>query len=133
MQTIENYARSYISLDRFNHTLCVANEARKIGALLGLSDTETDELYKAGLLHDVTKEFNFEKQLELAKELSISLTCDDLSSPAVLHARTGAYFAKRDFPMLSERIFDAIYCHTTGKEQMSLFDKIIIYNILPVR
>ena len=42
----------------------------------------------------------------------------------MLHSKTAAYLARRDFG-INDTVFSAIYSHTTGKENMNIFDKII--------
>ena len=54
------------------------------------------------------------------------IICDnaELNSPKLLHAKTGAAFA-RDLFGISDEIYEAIRWHTTGKPDMTMLEKII--------
>ena len=43
----------------------------------------------------------------------------------VLHAKYGAWMAEHRFEVQDREILDAIACHTTGKPDMGLLDKIL--------
>lgn len=75
----------------------------------------------AALLHDVTKEMSPDIQKSLCKQYRIDYNDE---CQAVLHSQTGAFFAKEHFG-INQEVFDAIYYHTTGRENMSLLQKII--------
>lgn len=109
---------------RFSHTLGVERAARTLGALL--LPEKICELAAAALLHDITKEFSFEKQLKSCEEFGIILGRYDHMSPSVLHAMTGEGYIKKHFPEFAdEEVLSAVRKHTTGDENMSVFDKII--------
>lgn len=108
---------------RFEHTLGVEKEAVELGKIF-IPD-KLEKLSLAGLLHDITKDFSTEKQIELCNEYGIEL--DKYIAPKLLHAKTGCEFARRYFgnKIVDDEIYSAIYYHTTGKAQMSLFEAII--------
>ena len=108
---------------RFEHTLGVEKEAVALGRIF-----MPDKLYElalAGLLHDITKDFSTEKQFELCEEYGI--TVDKSISPKLLHAITGCEFARRKFgaDLITDEIYDGIRYHTTGRENMTLFEQLI--------
>lgn len=109
---------------RYNHTLGVANEALNLGKIF--LPQMMDKLYFTGLLHDITKDFNTEKQLEMCKKFGISVPSS--IAPKLLHSKTGAYFAREIFgdELIDDEVFGGILYHTTGRANMSLFE-IIIY------
>ena len=78
------------------------------------------------MLHDITKDFKTEKHLELCAEYGISLDKESLV-PKLLHSKTGCEFALRIFGnnIVDDEIYNGILYHTTGKENMSLFEAII--------
>ena len=109
---------------RFRHTLGVEKEAVRLGELY--APDKIPLLRAAALLHDITKENTFEKQLQLCYELGIMLKDSEKSSPKTLHAITGAAVIERDFPEFADpELVSAVRWHTTGKENMSICDKII--------
>lgn len=118
------YMQTHMSEKRFTHTIGVANTAVKIGRFL--IPQCCDELFLAGLLHDITKELPIEEQIRLIKEYGVQVTQEDLATPAVLHSFSGVAFIRRNFPDLATtRILSAVEKHTLGDADMSVFDKII--------
>ncbi|MBQ4108955.1 MAG: bis(5'-nucleosyl)-tetraphosphatase (symmetrical) YqeK [Clostridia bacterium] len=109
---------------RYNHTLGVAKEALELGKIF--LPKKADKLYFAGLLHDITKDFNTEKQLEMCKKFGVSVPLS--IAPKLLHSKTGAHFARDIFSdeYVDDEVFGGIFYHTTGRAKMSLFE-IIIY------
>ena len=91
-----------------------------------------DELYAAGLLHDVAKELSREAQLAIMKQPSEVYTFEkeDLCSETLYHGFCAPYIILRDFPRFgTDEILKAVCFHTVGREGMSLFEKIIFLNI----
>ena len=109
---------------RYKHTLGVANEALNLGRIF--LPTKLEKLYFAGLLHDITKDFGTEKQLETCRKFGIDVPLT--LAPKLFHSKTGAYFARDIFgaELVDSEVFSGILYHTTGRANMSLFE-IIIY------
>ena len=118
--------KSEMGEHRFTHTLAVAKESIILATAFDFSEQDAKRLFIASLLHDYTKAYSTEKQIALAKEYGITLTQDDLASPPVLHSRTAAEICQIVFPGdVDCEIAEAIRCHTVGKKEMSLFDKLL--------
>lgn len=114
----------YIGEARLSHTLGVEKMARTIGELL--LPEKKYQLSAAALLHDITKELSYTEQISLCKRYHIRLSSDEKRAVKTLHAKTGAYFAREQFPFLvTDEIMTAIARHTTGAYGMSVFDEII--------
>lgn len=109
---------------RMAHTLSVKDECLRLAELFSLTEQETALLAEAALLHDSTKSLQIAEQATLAQILGVELTQDDLDSPATLHSITGAAMARVDFDA-PIAVTTAIACHTTGKEDMTLIDKLL--------
>ncbi len=128
LEKIRKALTSYINEKRLLHTLSVEKEALNLSEILfeylGISKEYFSDVSAAALLHDITKYYPLEKQLEICKENGIYIDKESMSNPAVLHSRTGAYVAKQKFG-INDVVFSAIFCHTTGKEDMNIFDKIV--------
>lgn len=118
---------SVLSEKRMNHVLAVENMAFRIGLLFYRNDSETLNLLRAAaLLHDVTKELTDEEQLAILSDHSVRPLPEDLASMPTIHALTGALIIPERFPEFAdERLIDAVRYHTTGREGMSLIEKII--------
>lgn len=123
IEDIRNVVKSLTSEKRFSHIIGVEKEAYELGKIF--LPEKSEKLKLAGLLHDITKNFSYDKQIELCKEYKIML--DEYTVPKMLHSKTGCEFAKRTFgeDVVDDEIYSAIYYHTTGKENMSLFQAII--------
>ena len=79
---------------------------------------------EAGILHDITKSLSYEQQLQLCEKYGIINNNSELDAPKLLHAKTGAAMARELFGV-SDTVYEAIRWHTTGKPDMSLFEKIL--------
>lgn len=126
LKKLEEIVSSRVTGYRLAHILSVRDECARIADLFHMTDGEKESLCIAALLHDITKMKKGEDQIRLAEKLGIGLTRDDLDSPAVLHSLTGAEVARQEFSdYTNDAICEAIAVHTTGKEGMSLMDKLL--------
>ncbi len=119
---------SFLSDKRLEHTLSVEKEAQNIAGLLfpylGIDKKYLSDISAAALLHDITKYYSKDKHMKICEKYSIYGKGDLLPSDAVLHSRTGAFEAAELFG-INDIVREAVFCHTTGKENMNIFDKII--------
>ena len=124
VENIKEVVKCYVSEKRFSHTLGVEKEAYSLGLIF--MPEKADKLQLTGVLHDITKDFKTEKQLELCKEYGINVDLDNLV-PKLLHSKTGCEFAFRTFgkDVVDEEIYNGILYHTTGRENMTLFEALI--------
>lgn len=106
---------------RVNHVLGCAQTAVELAALWG---ADTQDAYRAGMLHDVTKALDGQLQLTLCEKLGILIDEFAQKNPKTLHATTGAAVAKTVFGE-NEAVQAAIRSHTTGCGGMSTLQKII--------
>ena len=79
----------------------------------------------AGLLHDWDKNYSDTELIERAKAYGIPLPSDPRNLVSLLHAQTGAYAVKEEYPELPEEIIQAIARHTSAATDMSALDMII--------
>lgn len=107
---------------RYEHTLGVAYTAAALAMRFGapIQDAQT-----AGLLHDCAKCLSDEKRLALCEKHDIPITEVERRNPFLLHAKIGALLARRKYGVRDEDILNAVQYHTTGREGMSLLEKII--------
>ena len=109
---------------RLAHTLGVEQTVRALGEIY-MPDS-IDELCIAALLHDITKERSTEEHIEMLKIHGVEVTEDDIRSPKTLHAKTAEFEADEHFgEFINDRIRQALRYHTTGNENMTLFDAVI--------
>lgn len=107
---------------RYIHSVNVAKEAKRLAILYG-ADVQKAEI--AGILHDVTKEMPFDEQLQMIRSFGIILTDIQLTTPKLWHSISGAIFIKNEIGIDDEDIFNSVRYHTTGRENMSLLEKVI--------
>lgn len=88
-------------------------------------DEDIEKALVAGLLHDCAKCMPDSKKLKICLKNQITMSEMEQKNPFLLHAKVGAYIAKEKYGIEDEDILSAIACHTTGKPDMSLLDKII--------
>ena len=91
--------------------------------LAQIYEVDEEKAYIAGLTHDCAK-YNEEKYIE---KLNIDISTYNVISlkDPVLHSFIGAEVAKKVYNISDKDILDAIRYHTTGKESMTILEKII--------
>lgn len=108
---------------RFTHTLSVNKTALKINKKHNLGLDE-DKIQYAALLHDCAKGVEG-KYFEEYKE-KYSLQYEKVFEiPAIAHAILGEIVAKERYGVNDLEVLDAIRWHTTGKENMTLLNKVL--------
>lgn len=121
LKAINEYVKDKLSEKRYKHSIAVMNRAVELAKKYGAN--EKDCMY-AGLIHDVAKEVPKNQCVLLAEELGVSLDEIEKNNLLLVHAKIGAYIAKKRFN-LSDEICDAVRTHTTGCANMTLLQKII--------
>lgn len=118
--------KDHISGKRYNHTLAVEREIINLCRIFSLSEAETGALRAAALLHDITKEKTPSEHMALCKENGIPFGTDEEESPKTFHAITAEAVIKKCFPeyAIDEILFPIRY-HTTGRENMTLGEKLL--------
>ena len=113
--------RSRLSGYRYTHTLGCERAAKMLAERFG---GDVEKATFAALLHDITKRLSKEEQLYLCDKYGI-IPCDiEKIEWKMLHGKTAAAIAQHEYGAPQD-IVDAIACHTTGKADMTLLDKII--------
>ena len=107
---------------RYEHTLGVEYTAAALAMHYGsnLSDALT-----AGLLHDCAKCLPGEKLLKICEKNHIAVTEAERKHPYLLHGKVGGFLAEQKYGVRNREVIDAIVNHTTGREGMSLLEKIV--------
>ncbi len=121
-QRITDYLNKNLSAERYRHTICCAKLAAELAMIYG---EDKNKAYKAGLLHDVAKELSVDKMREYIKDNGMHVDVYMENNPALLHAYASAAMAEAIFDIDDKEILSAITYHTTGKENMTLLEKII--------
>lgn len=114
--------KKVLDRDRYVHTVGVAYTAAALAMRYG---EDLERAYLAGLLHDCAKCLPKEDRLPLCKAWKIPVKEIEKKNTTLLHAKMGAYLAKNKYGVKDQEILSAIACHTVGKPDMTLLEKII--------
>ena len=108
--------------DRYYHTQGVRYTAAAMAMAHG-EDYQKAEL--AGLLHDSAKNIPDPKKIKLCEKNDIPITPVERENVYLLHAKLGAYIARKKYKVEDEDVLNAITYHTTGRPAMSRLEQII--------
>ena len=107
---------------RFLHSLNVAESAAALARLYGADE---EKAYFAGLLHDIMKNENNEDMLKCIAKGGIILSRTEKENPKLWHAIAGEAYLRTELGVTDKEILSSVRYHTTGKADMSIFEKII--------
>lgn len=119
---ILEFLQQNLSPKRYRHSLNVSRTAEKLAALYGC------DAYKAkiaGLVHDCARELDKETLINYIKEECITADDVTLSIRELLHGPAAVHICRNIFGIQDEGILGAVRYHTTGKENMSILEKVI--------
>ncbi len=124
----------YLPADQLEQVVVSLLKPNRVAHVLGCRDTavalakrwgaDPVDAERAALLHDITKALDGHLQLDLCQAYGVELDEFSKQYPKTLHARTGSLVAQRIFGE-NQAVVEAICCHTTGKADMNMLDKII--------
>lgn len=119
---IRQLLRSRLDDYRYIHSLGVADSARGLAKIYGADE---EKAYFAGLLHDIAKNTPKNEQLDIMSKGGINLTNAEKNNPALWHAMAGECYLRLEMGITDPEILGSVRYHTTGKEGMTLLEKII--------
>lgn len=114
--------RNRLSEYRFYHSLCVAEEAKRLALLYG---ADPDKAYTAGILHDIMKDTDKETQLRILSDYGVELDAVEKQTPMLWHARSGEVFLRNILGIADEELLSAVRYHTTGRAEMSRLEQVV--------
>lgn len=115
-----------LSPERFSHTLAVERETDRLCTLFDFSEPEVKAMRLAALFHDFAKEKSLAEQIAILSAAGESVLEEDRISPAVLHGKAAAALMREE-GIFSAEEQSAVENHTTGKEAMTLREKILYF------
>lgn len=122
LEKFEKKLQRYIDKARYQHTLGVMYTAASLAMAYHY---DIEKAMTAGLLHDCAKSIPHDKKIELCQKHHIEITEIEYENPFLLHAKVGAYIAKKKYDVDDEEILHAIAVHTTGAPEMNTLDMIL--------
>lgn len=123
--TYDNYKsilNSRLSEKRYHHSLCVAEEAKRLALKYG---GDAEKCYLAGLLHDITKNAADNEHLKIFETFGIILSDVEKNAKKLWHAMSGSVYIENVLNIKDPELLDAVRYHTTAKAEMSLTAKIL--------
>lgn len=124
LASLRDALATQMSEKRYKHTLAVERMAIRLGELY--CPEHIPHLRAAALLHDITKEETFEKQLQLCQKFGIIVSETDRLSPKTFHAKTAAALIPEKYPQLAHpTVISAVRWHTTGHADMTICENLI--------
>ncbi len=121
MEELEKVVTGLLKPNRVKHVLGCRDTAVALALRYGADPTDAA---RAGILHDITKALDGPLQLTLCQAYGVGLDSFSQNNPKTLHALTGSLVARRVFGE-NDAVVSAIRCHTTGKANMNLLEKIL--------
>ena len=122
LKLLQKQMREELTEDRYEHTLGVMYTAESLAMRYGV---DMEKAAVAGLLHDCAKCIPNTQKLKLCKKHGIEVSELEKKNPSLLHAKLGAYMAKKVYNVTDEDVLNAIRWHTTGRPDMSMLEMII--------
>ena len=119
---MEKKLAKYLDENRFAHTLGVMYTCASLAMVHGY-DLENAQV--AVFFTTVQNVYPRKKKLKLSDQHKIPVTDFEKEHPLLLHAKLGAYIARKKYDIEDEEILSAITYHTTGRREMSLLEKIV--------
>lgn len=107
---------------RYEHSIRVMDTSIKLAKYYGCN---VDKAALAGLLHDCGKLQGKINLLKIAYKFDIILDNVIEHNEELIHGPLGEVLANRIYSIDDEAILNAIGSHTTGRENMSLLEKIV--------
>lgn len=114
--------KTRLTPQRLYHSICVAEQAKHLAEKFG---GDSEKAYTAGLVHDIMRYEPVEKMLELIENDGQILTESEKNITVTLHAIAGEIFLRKELGVTDSEILSAVRWHTTGKEEMTLLEKLI--------
>lgn len=119
----------YNKHSRFLHALNVSFLSYKI-AYNYLKKEDLKSIILAGLIHDITKDYDYSLQLSLAKNNKYFSKFNRGNDYSLHQFASAVVYEKiiKKYDTFNLDIYDAISFHCTGKANMNLFSKILFYS-----
>ncbi|WP_054939563.1 bis(5'-nucleosyl)-tetraphosphatase (symmetrical) YqeK [Paenibacillus ihuae] len=106
---------------RWQHTLGVMETSVKLAKHYGSDPVQAET---AAILHDVAKYWPVERMKEIIEQNGLSAELLQYDKQ-LWHAEVGVFVAQQEYGITDPEILGAIRYHTSGREGMSLLEKVV--------
>ncbi|MFD0674082.1 bis(5'-nucleosyl)-tetraphosphatase (symmetrical) YqeK [Cohnella sp. GCM10027633] len=121
LELLREATRGQMPDKRWRHTLGVVDTAIELAGRFG-GDVRKAEL--AALLHDYSKSWQTSRMEKVIREERLPPELLEYDKE-LWHAHVGAWAVRTEHGIADEEVLDAIRYHTSGRESMTLLDKIV--------
>ncbi|WP_411677755.1 bis(5'-nucleosyl)-tetraphosphatase (symmetrical) YqeK [Caproicibacter sp.] len=122
LESYKSAIRGFLGDKRYEHSVCVARAAAHLAQRYGADEKKAET---AGILHDIMKDLPQEEQKKKMRQYGIRLTDVEKNAPKLWHAILASEYIRRELGVTDPEILQAVRYHTTGRENMTLLDKIL--------
>lgn len=122
INSIVKYLEGSISEKRYIHSRNVSSTAARLAEIYGC---DVLKAVIAGLVHDCARELDRPQLLDCLAEEGIVADEMTLGIKELLHGPAAVHICRKVFDIEDEEILSAVRYHTTGRENMSLLEKVI--------
>lgn len=113
--------KNMLSEKRFNHSERVVKRAVEYATIYNVN---IEVIKLVAIAHDIAKELTEEENQEYIYKYNIKLDDIEKANKSLWHAKIGAYICKEKYGF-TEDMVNSVRYHTTGRENMSILEKII--------
>ena len=103
---MQKKVKRYLDKDRYDHTIGVMHTA---GCLAMRYGADLEKALIAGLLHDCAKCVPSAEKIKLCERNHIEISEAEYQNPGLLHAKLGAFFARKKYGIEDEEILHQIF------------------------
>lgn len=122
LSELRHSLKKKLKKSRYEHTLGVEFTCAALAMRYG---ADIFHARIAGLMHDCAKNIDESEQLLLCEKYKLPVSEIEKRLPYLLHGKLGAYITEHEYNISNPNILSAITYHTTGKEDMTLLEKIV--------
>ena len=121
IEELKNELKKYLQQERYAHSISVMEVSEKLAEHYKI---DKERIMKTALMHDLAKEMSISELKEYVLKNNIYVSEIEMVTGVTLHAKVAADICKKKYEF-DDEMCNAISAHTTGKANMSLFEKII--------
>lgn len=121
IELLKEEIKEKLTEKRYLHSISVMNMCEKLAKKY---NCDVKRAMLIGVVHDMAKEMTDEEMLTYVNRNHISISETEKNLPKILHGKIAGDFAKKKYDF-DDEMCEAIKYHTTGKENMTLLQKVL--------
>ena len=121
IENLKKELKKYLREPRYKHSLSVMEVSSQLAEKYKI---DKERIMKVALMHDMAKELPFSELKNYVIKNKIYASRTEMALGVTLHGKVAADMCKKKYGF-DEQMCRAISFHTTGKSNMTMFEKII--------